>query len=133
MFRDIDKNGDGQITKEEFLSEMMKTERRYLTSTYDLDIFIDLWPWTQRSSSFWITLYTDRGCLVFPERHLLNHSYWTLYFGHSILTHCHIELRDRNRSVSNALTSLNFMNFDLFLKDCLVSSGIRIIKETTLN
>nr|XP_011447498.2 calmodulin isoform X2 [Crassostrea gigas] len=28
MFRDIDKNGDGQITKEEFLSEMMKTERR---------------------------------------------------------------------------------------------------------
>ncbi|XP_022303728.2 calmodulin, striated muscle-like isoform X3 [Crassostrea virginica] len=28
MFRDIDKNGDGQITKEEFLSEMMKTERK---------------------------------------------------------------------------------------------------------
>lgn len=42
MFRDIDKNGDGQITKEEFLSEMMKTERRYLTSTYELDTFIDL-------------------------------------------------------------------------------------------
>ncbi|XP_048755787.1 uncharacterized protein LOC125666635 isoform X1 [Ostrea edulis] len=28
MFRDIDKNGDGQITKEEFLNEMMKTERK---------------------------------------------------------------------------------------------------------
>ncbi|XP_062569936.1 calmodulin-like isoform X1 [Saccostrea cucullata] len=28
MFSDIDKNGDGQITKEEFLSEMMKKERR---------------------------------------------------------------------------------------------------------
>lgn len=30
MFRDIDKNGDGQITKEEFLSEMMKTERKWV-------------------------------------------------------------------------------------------------------
>lgn len=28
MFRDIDKNGDGQIMKEEFLLEMMKMERR---------------------------------------------------------------------------------------------------------
>ncbi|XP_061179918.1 uncharacterized protein LOC133188482 isoform X1 [Saccostrea echinata] len=28
MFSDIDKNGDGQITKEEFLCEMMKKERR---------------------------------------------------------------------------------------------------------